>query len=335
MNSVLKNERAIIRYVRQLKSRIDVNKNKNTIKIVSHLKNLDFWTSLEQARDILESIHQIQYLSEAEDYSLVRVLQNWNKIQAHLYFKVKQYFIIECLNHIANHVWKNRVLSQSTSLHIVAALLLSRNQNIMIIDLTARSTFNAIMMSFFEKHVNDHHDVELAMKQWLAFKDQIDGFRSTVDCWRWIEDSKLFWLCVESFASQLFKLAIRINRILGNSVLIERDWSIMNLIKTKTRNSLSNVNVDKLMYIYMNERTLNRSKDLKKRLRYTQSIEIDEEKLCAMKDRLLQEEIAMIRLNPSSDDTLNEYLNSIIDGQVLLKLPLHGEGPEGVNLQAN
>ncbi len=34
----------------------------------------------------------------------------------------------------------------------------------------------------------------------------------------------------------------------------------------------------------------------------------------------------MTRLNPSSEDTLNEYLNSIIDGQVLLELPLHGEG---------
>ncbi len=38
----------------------------------------------------------------------------------------------------------------------------------------------------------------------------------------------------------------------------------------------------------------------------------------------MQEEIAMARLNPSSEDTLNEYLNS--DGQVLLKLALHGEG---------
>ncbi len=46
--------------------------------------------------------------------------------------------------------------------------------------------------------------------------------------------------------------------------------------------------------------------------------------LCEMEDRLLQEEIAMARLNPSSEDTLNEYLNS--DGQVLLKLALHGEG---------
>ncbi len=29
----------------------------------------------------------------------------------------------------------------------------------------------------------------------------------------------------------------------------------------------------------------------------------------------------MARLNPSSEDTLNEYLDSIIDGQVLLELP--------------
>ena len=50
-----------------------------------------------------------------------------------------------------------------------------------------------------------------------------------------------------------------------------------------------------------------------------------------MEDRLLQEEIAMIRLNPSSEDILNEYLDSVIDGQVLLELPLHDEG---VNLQA-
>ncbi len=39
-----------------------------------------------------------------------------------------------------------------------------------------------------------------------------------------------------------------------------------------------------------------------------------------MEDRLLQEEIAMARLNSSSEDTLYEYLYS--DGRVLLKLPL-------------
>jgi len=106
----------------------------------------------------------------------------------------------------------------------------------------------------------------------------------------------------------------------------------MNLIKSKTRNQLSNVNVDKLMYIYINERTLNQSRELKKRLRYIQSVEIDEKKLCEMKNRLLQKEIAMARLNSSSENILNEYLNSVIDGQMLLKLSLHDEE---IDLQAN
>jgi len=120
---------------------------------------------------------------------------------------------------------------------------------------------------------------------------------------------------------QLSKLSIRVNRIPDNSVLAEHDWSIMNLIKTKTRNQLSNINVDKLMYIYINERTLNRPWDLKKKLRYSQSIEIDEEKLLDMEDRLLQEEVAMARLNPSNDEVLKEFLNSIVDGEVAMEHP--------------
>jgi len=90
MNSVLKNEEAIMRYVRQLKPGIDSNKGRNTARILSHLKNPNFWTSLEQARNILEPLHQTQYLFEAEDYSLSRVLHNWNKIRADLYSKAKK-----------------------------------------------------------------------------------------------------------------------------------------------------------------------------------------------------------------------------------------------------
>ena len=49
-----------------------------------------------------------------------------------------------------------------------------------------------------------------------------------------------------------------------------------------------------------------------------------------MEDRLLQEEIAMARLNPSSEDTLNEYLNS--DGQVLLLICYYKYNPCVLNL---
>ncbi len=93
----------------------------------------------------------------------------------------------------------------------------------------------------------------------------------------------------------------------------------MNLIKMKTRNQLSNINVDKLMYIYINERTLNRSRNLKKKLRYTQSIEIDEKKLLNMKDRLLQKKVAMTRLNSLNDEMLKDFLNSIVNDEITMK----------------
>ncbi len=56
-------------------------------------------------------------------------------------------------------------------------------------------------------------------------------------------------------------------------------------------------------------------------LRYTQGIKIDEEKLLNMEDRLLQKEVAMARLNPSNDEVLKEFLNSIVDGEVAMKHP--------------
>jgi len=53
----------------------------------------------------------------------------------------------------------------------------------------------------------------------------------------------------------------------------------------------------------------------------TQGIEIDEEKLLNMEDRLLEEEVAMARLNPSNDEVLKEFLNSIVDGEVVMEHP--------------
>jgi hypothetical protein len=49
----------------------------------------------------------------------------------------------------------------------------------------------------------------------------------------------------------------------------------MNLIMNKTRNFLHSINVNKLMFIYMNERTFDRLKNTKSKLQF-ESIDIDE-----------------------------------------------------------
>jgi len=80
--------------------------------------------------------------------------------------------------------------------------------------------------------------------------------------------------------------------------------------------------------IYINKHTLNRSRELKERLRYTQSIEVDEKKLCEMKDRLLQEEIAMNRLNPSSESSTSIWIASSTGRCFWSFLDVHGFHPQ-------
>lgn len=87
----------------------------------------------------------------------------------------------------------------------------------------------------------------------------------------------------------------------------------MNLIMNKTRNSLHSVNVDKLMFIYINERTLNRPMDMKRKLQFA-GIDIDETELCEMKDRLLQEEISLAIEDTTTTTTLKRSASQTIAG---------------------
>jgi hAT family protein len=62
--------------------------------------------------------------------------------------------------------------------------------------------------------------------------------------------------------NELARLAVRIFETIANSVASERAFSAMNLIVTKLRNRLSAEKADKLIYIYMNQRVLDKACDL-------------------------------------------------------------------------
>ena len=66
----------------------------------------------------------------------------------------------------------------------------------------------------------------------------------------------------------------------------------MNFIMNKIRNFLNFQKVDKLMFIYMNEKTFNRLIETRKKLQFVE-IEIDENDFCEMKNNLLQIEISL------------------------------------------
>lgn len=109
----------------------------------------------------------------------------------------------------------------------------------------------------------------------------------------------MFWKICQEFASTLNVLTRKVIMLSANSVLAERSWSTINLIMSKTRNSLNAVNVDKLMYIHMNERALHRPK---KKKHEKQSVDdLNEEYLCQMKNELLQQDIMLFESQYASE----------------------------------
>lgn len=60
----------------------------------------------------------------------------------------------------------------------------------------------------------------------------------------------------------LAQLAVRIFTAIANSVALERAFSAINLIHTKLRNRLGVEKANMLIYIYMNQRVLDRNGDI-------------------------------------------------------------------------
>ena len=312
LTAIWRNQQAFMSYAAQIRPGIDHQKDKKHVPICPILKDTQFWADLTTAKDLLDPIHRIQYTSESESYPLYRVCSNWNDIRAHLMKKAQQHPHITDLKDLANKTWDDRYLRQVQPINVVAALLWPKRWNCTVVGVTTRPAFMQVMHDFFASYLSTLEERTQALKQWSDFRAQANGFASDSICWTYIDDPDLFWATAEAMAPQLSRLARRVMKLPGNSVLAERDWSVMNLIKSKTRNSLRNVHVDKLMYIYMNERTLHRPHKQKKRLQYTQGLMFDDDDLVEMEERLLAEETYIHSLNQEHDDAVTSQVDEAI-----------------------
>lgn len=70
----------------------------------------------------------------------------------------------------------------------------------------------------------------------------------------------------------------------------------MNIIMNKSKNSLKLVNVNKLMFIYMNQQIFNRFQKIKHRFSFAE-VHINENYLCEMKKMLLQKKNVLFDQN--------------------------------------
>lgn len=76
----------------------------------------------------------------------------------------------------------------------------------------------------------------------------------------------------------------------------------------KTRNFFKSINVDKLTFIYINNRILNRFQKTTEKLQFAE-INVDKEYFCEMKNLLLQKKTAIFSNEPfSSKKSINQQM---------------------------
>ena len=88
--------------------------------------------------------------------------------------------------------------------------------------------------------------------------------------------------------SELASFAIRLFNLICNSVPSERAWSVMNIIQTPIRGNLGTKKTTKCLYIYINQRQLDK---LGSKLSYSTMPDIEEEQQVEFKDMALDRDI--------------------------------------------
>jgi hypothetical protein len=91
-----------------------------------------------------------------------------------------------------------------------------------------------------------------------------NGFTKAYVLSLYIDNPVRYWKSYLGYEdhNKLAQLAVRIFETVANSVASERAFSAMNIIITKLRNRLGAERADKLIFINMNQRVLDRVGDL-------------------------------------------------------------------------
>jgi hypothetical protein len=101
-----------------------------------------------------------------------------------------------------------------------------------------------------------------AVQEFLQYRAQAGPFSADQIVWQLVgpdQDPPIFWTAIREFTPHLARIATWLLRTPCNSVPSERSFSAQNLIHNKTRNRLTPEKTNKLMFIYINRRVLDRA----------------------------------------------------------------------------
>ena len=218
----------------------------------------DFGVALQLIYDILDPINEAIKMSESDKCMVRHVIPQWQSILDSIKKHNTNSDSVD-IALIEERCFKPRYRLQVSAIHILAWILDPANaskrdhRGVTAIPYISESEWRELLYDQFTTQ-GIHHVA--AMEQFNEYWLQQGRFTPTSPVWQYRTRPDQFWLFIYSQCPDLAPLAVRLARTLANSVAAERSFLILNLTHTKLRNRLTSTHVDRLQFIYINERVL-------------------------------------------------------------------------------
>jgi hypothetical protein len=224
---------------------LPVDAGKSIRKHQSLIHNENWWESITNLLKILDPINEAIKMSESDKANLHYVIPRWKRLWKHL----------DQHQAISMEAFEKRFKRQTNDCHLMAYLL--NPATVGDDEIPGYINWHERAYAFFV-----HRQIEpvSALKELNEFRGKTGRFYPKLWCWELAKDAGVFWNSATTLAPTIGPIAIRLISTPATSVPSERAFSILNLVHTKLRNRLSIERVDKLQYIYINERVLRKIK---------------------------------------------------------------------------
>jgi hypothetical protein len=224
---------------------LPVDAGKSIRKHQSLIHNENWWESITNLLKILDPINEAIKMSESDKANLHYVIPRWKRLWKHL----------DQHQAISMEAFEKRFKRQTNDCHLMAYLL--NPATVGDDEIPGYINWHERAYAFFV-----HRQIEpvSALKELNEFRGKTRRFYPKLWCWELAKDAGVFWNSATTLAPTIGPIAIRLISTPATSVPSERAFSILNLVHTKLRNRLSIERVDKLQYIYINERVLRKIK---------------------------------------------------------------------------
>jgi hypothetical protein len=172
----------------------------------------------------------------------------------------KERDVNELKSFVVNSTFANQYNYQVQSIYIIAyylmlEIILRDQRNSDCTKAAISVNIEQQIITFFCQYTTSEADVQTLIYEFALFRTQQPLFKLERLCWEQSDNLIVFW-ALATDTTFLIELANRVYTTLINSVAAEQAFSVDAFIHSKIRNKLQSEKANKLTYIYINSRIL-------------------------------------------------------------------------------